>query len=117
MSVDHVILGYDAALDAEGLFGAAAVPDDWVKRQEITITLAAEFMRKARTGRHTFEPVGASQGWSPKSYAHCVAELQKMGYRRIAPGGMVALKSAEVLEVLAGVATARRPRRNCTCSA
>lgn len=109
VSVDHVILGYDAALDTEGLFGAAAVPADWAKRQEITITLAAEFLRKARVGRYTFEPVGAAQGWSPKSYAHCVAELQKMGYRRIALGGMVALKSTEVLDVLAGVATVRRP--------
>lgn len=108
VSVDHVILGYDAQLDA-GLFGADAVPEDWTKRQEITITLAAEFLRKARSGRYTFEPVGAAQGWSPKSYAFCVAELQKMGYRRIALGGMVALKSTEVLEVLAGVATVRRP--------
>jgi hypothetical protein len=106
VSVDHVILGYDARLDA-GLFGADAVPDDWMKRQEITITLGAEFLRKVRSGRYTFEPVGAAQGWSPKSYAFCVAELQKMGYRRIALGGMVALKSAEVLEVLAGVATVR----------
>ena len=109
VSVDHVILGYDAQLDANNLFGEATVPDDWMKRQEITITLAAEFLRKAKAGRHTFEPVGAAQGWSPKSYAHCVAELQKMGYRRIALGGMVALKSAEVLEVLSGVATVRRP--------
>lgn len=108
VSVDHVILGYDAKLDA-GLFGADAVPEDWTNRQEITITLAAEFLRKVRSGRYTFEPVGAAQGWSPKSYAHCVAELQKMGYRRIALGGMVALKSAEVLDVLAGVAAVRRP--------
>jgi hypothetical protein len=109
VSVDHVILGYDVQLDNEGLFGPAAVPDDWTKRQEITLTLAAEFLRKTRAGRYTFEPIGAAQGWSPKSYARCVAELQKMGYRRIALGGMVALKSAEVLDVLAEVAAVRRP--------
>jgi hypothetical protein len=108
VSVDHVILGYDAQLDT-GLFGADKVPEDWTKRQEITISLAAEFLRKALAGRYTFEPVGAAQGWSPSSYAFCVTELQKMGYRRIALGGMVALKSTEVLEVLAGVATVRRP--------
>jgi hypothetical protein len=106
VSVDHVILGYDAQLDG-GLFGADAVPEDWTKRQEITITLAAEFLRKIRAGRYTFEPIGAAQGWSPKSYALCVSELQKMGYRRIALGGMVALKSAEVLEVLAGLTEVR----------
>jgi hypothetical protein len=108
VSVDHVILGYDPQLDA-GLFGTGAAPEDWAKRQEITISLAAEFLRKVRAGRYTFEPVGAAQGWSPKSYARCVAELQKMGYRRVALGGMVALKSAEVLDVLAGVAAVRRP--------
>ena len=101
VSVDHVILGYDAA--------AETVPADWERRQTITLSLAAEFLRKSRAGRDTFEPVGAAQGWCPKSYAHCVAELQKMGYRRVALGGMVALKSAEVLDVLAGVAAVRRP--------
>ena len=108
MSVDHVILGYDPRSDA-GLLGTDGVPEDWTKRQEITLTLAAEFLRKVRAGRYGFEPVGAAQGWGPRSYAHCVSALQKMGYRRIALGGMVALKSAEVLEVLAGVAVARRP--------
>lgn len=104
VSVDHVILGYDQKAD-RGLFGAAGVPDDWVRRQEITLTLAAEFLRRAKGER--FEPVGAAQGWSPKSYAACVGELQKMGYRRIALGGMVPLKSAEVLEVLEGVSEVR----------
>jgi hypothetical protein len=106
VSVDHVILGYDSKIDA-GLFGTDVVPDDWMQRQEITITLAAEFLRKARAGRYSFEPVGAAHGWSPKSYARCVTELQKMGYRRIALGGMVSLKSMEVLAVLAGVAEVR----------
>lgn len=108
VSVDHVILGYDPKADA-GLLGADGVPADWARRQEITLTLAAEFRRKVRAGRHAFEPVGAAQGWSPKSYARCVKQLQKMGYRRIALGGMVPLKSAEVLDVLAGVAELRHP--------
>lgn len=109
VSVDHVILGYNATLDNKGLFGSDAVPEDWTKRQDITIALASEFIRKAQVGRHTFEPVGAAQGWSPKSYSFCVAELQKMGYRRIALGGMVALKSSEVVDVLAEISTVRGP--------
>jgi hypothetical protein len=106
VSIDHLILGYDSKIDS-GLFGTDVVPEDWVTRQEITITLAAEFLRKARAGRYSFEPVGAAQGWSPKSYARCVAELQKMGYRRIALAGLVSLRCTEVLEVLAGVAEVR----------
>ncbi|MBX9624191.1 MAG: hypothetical protein K2X82_10315 [Gemmataceae bacterium] len=107
VSVDHVILGYDHRLDSRTPGGE--VPADWRRRQEITMTLAGEFIRRARAGRHAFEPVGAAQGWSPGSYAVCVADLQKMGYRRVALGGMVALKSAEVLRVLAGVSEVRRP--------
>ena len=101
VSVDHVVLGYDPA--------AKTVPDDWTRRQTITLTLAAEFLKKVQSDGSRFEPVGAAQGWSPKSYAACVADLQKMGYRRIALGGMVPLKSAEVLAVLAGVAEVRHP--------
>lgn len=108
VSVDHVILGYNASLD-RGLFGDAGVPEEWTKRQQITIELARDFFNKVNSGGLRFEPVGAAQGWSPKSYARCVDALQSMGYTRIALGGMVALKSSEALEVLAGVAEIRKP--------
>jgi hypothetical protein len=104
-SVDHVILGYDAELD-DALWDL--VPEAFRERQAITLELAGEFL--AKQARHKrFVPVGVAQGWSPKSYAHAVTELQRMGYRRIALGGMVPLKSHEILASLERVAAVREP--------
>ncbi|MGW4126969.1 tRNA-guanine transglycosylase DpdA [Amycolatopsis japonica] len=103
VSVDHVIFGYDPATDngadADGL-------QDWRRRQEITLELATEFLVKVRK-EASFEPLGVAQGWSPGSYAHSVASLQKMGYSRIALGGMVPLKTQDIMTCLAAIADVR----------
>ena len=107
ISVDHVILGF---LAEDGLLLASEdiAPRDWVTRQELTLELAAEFRRDCRTRRVRFQPVGVAQGWSSVSYAKSVLELQKMGYRRVALGGMVPLKTVEILSVLEEVDGVRR---------
>src|SRR5262249_1021209 len=73
-------------------------------RQEITLQLAVEFLRVHRATGCRFIPVGVAQGWSPRSYAVAVEALQKMGYRRIALGGIVPLKTPERLACLAPTA-------------
>lgn len=98
ISVDHVILAYNRRWD-----DASAPPSDELERQTITLTLAAEFKAKCRARRVTFEPIGVAQGWSPQSYAHSVHELQRMGYDYIALGGMVPLKTKDILECLSAV--------------
>lgn len=99
ISVDHVIFGYNSATDngadAPGL-------QDWSRRQEITLELATEFLAKSRQAA-SFEPLGVAQGWSPGSYAHSVANLQRMGYHRIALGGMVPLKTQDIMTCLAAI--------------
>lgn len=85
------------------------VPEDWRNRQRITLTLAGEFLRRHATRRCRFEPVGAAQGWSPRSFAESVTELQAMGYRHVALGGMAYSKNAELLACLEGVNTVRHP--------
>jgi hypothetical protein len=101
-SVDHVILEYNADWDYS-LPGVDPVPDECHKRQEITIELAREFIQNAKKQNLRFKPLGVAQGWSPKSYAKAVSQLQKMGYKYIALGGMVPLKSAEIMQVLESV--------------
>lgn len=96
VSVDHVILAYNARLDA----APAAVPEDLRDRQELTLTYAADFLKKHHAQGLSFTPMGVAQGWSPKSYARSVQELQKMGYSYIALGGMVPLKSHDILACL-----------------
>ncbi|CAM5716051.1 tRNA-guanine transglycosylase DpdA [Streptomyces griseomycini] len=103
VSIDHVIFGYIPT-------GSSQEPDPaWIERQEISLKLAEDFLKEARRRGEKFQPVGAAQGWGPESYAHSVAKLQEMGYQRIALGGMVPLKSHEILACLEAIDEVRRP--------
>lgn len=97
ISIDHVILGYDPSADRDSDHPQRA---DWDARQALTLGLAAQFRSRSRARKASFEPLGVAQGWSPASYARAVQALQAMGYRRIALGGMVPLKTAQVLACL-----------------
>jgi len=106
ISMDHLIFGYDAKLDTKSLFD---VPDEWRFRQSLTIELAAEFLRLHKTRRCRFEPLAVAHGWSPLSYARAVEQLQRIGYRRIALGGMVPLKTPDILNSLKEVSITLAP--------
>ena len=94
ISVDHVILGYDAKLDR------CNAPVEWKLRQDITLNLADEFLREHKARSSKFQPLGVAQGWSPESYAYSVDSLRKMGYTYVALGGMVPLKTHEIVACL-----------------
>ena len=99
ISVDHVILGYETKTGA-ALPGFADTFAEWRERQEITLELGAAFLRETRASGVSFTPLGVAQGWSPESYSRAVSELQKIGFQRIALGGMVPLKTSSILECL-----------------
>lgn len=100
ISPDHVVFGYDATLDGTA---PGDVPADWRFRQQLTVSLASEFIAAHRKRKCTFEPVAVAHGWSPQSYATAVQELQGVGYHRIAMGGMVPLKTPDILDSLKAV--------------
>lgn len=101
VSPDHVILAYQSD-DIE--------PDpEWVRRQGITIDLAEQFLRRHRERNCSFVPMGAAQGWSGSSIADSVRSLQELGYHRIAVGGLVPLKTPEIMACLAAIDTVRHP--------
>jgi hypothetical protein len=104
ISVDHVILGYDPGADEDPGHPRRS---EWAARQRLTLDLAADFLTICRTRKVNFEPMGVAQGWSPASYARAVRELQQIGYRRIAVGGMVPLKTHEILACLQQTSTVR----------
>ena len=108
VSLDHVILEFTPAADAPGA-GKHVVDEAVRARQQLTLELAREFLRKHKSGRLGFEPLGVAQGWSPKSYAAAVKALQKLGYDYIALGGMVPLKSREILLCLEEIHRVRAP--------
>lgn len=103
LSVDHVILGFDPTADERD----DETVGQWRYRQRLTLELAAEFLAAARRRKSGFTRLGVAQGWSPASYAAAVSALQQMGYRRIALGGMVPLKTAEVIASLRAIDTVR----------
>lgn len=104
ISVDHVILAYDDRLD-----GRLPVPPEFLERQRITLELADAFRKRVHQEGRPFEELGVAQGWSPASYAESVRQLQRMGYDYIAVGGMVPLKTHEILEILNAIADVRKP--------
>src|SRR5262249_50724582 len=108
VSIDHVILAYRPELDRM-LPGIDFIPEELRRRQEITQELAEAFLKQHKKRRCRFTPVGAAQGWSPKSYAQTVKALQKMGYEYIGLGGMVPLKTDEIMACLEGANEVRRP--------
>ncbi len=102
VSVDHVILAYDEEWDRGG------APAELKERQEITIQLARDFWRAHQRQKLRFKPLGVAQGWSPRSYARAVRDLQKIGYDYVAVGGMVPLKTPQIVAALSAINEARR---------
>jgi hypothetical protein len=98
IAIDHVIFGYRAEADTSG--GAER---EWIERQALNVKLAERFLKRWRERDCCFEPIGVAHGWSPRSYADSVARLQALGYRRIALGGMVPLKTLQIIECLEAI--------------
>jgi queuine/archaeosine tRNA-ribosyltransferase len=90
-SVDHVIFEYDEK--AKGLNGGT---EESRRRYEITIENAQKFLQAAKRLGNRFTPVGVVQGWSPDSMAIAAEKLQAMGYKYLAVGGMVPLRSPAI---------------------
>ncbi|EGD43970.1 hypothetical protein NBCG_01558 [Nocardioidaceae bacterium Broad-1] len=103
ISTDHVIFGYDPDLTEK------TVDREWAERRQLTLRLAQAFIDLAHNGKAPIQPVGAAQGWSPASYADSVRALQEMGYQRIALGGMVPLKTGQILACLTEINDVLKP--------
>ncbi len=100
-SVDHMILQYDEDLDIRR--SLKPIPEDWERRQKLTFELGRSFFKQCKKDKVHFKPIGVAQGWSPKSYAKAVKKMQQIGYDYIALGGMVPLKTEEVMRCLEAV--------------
>lgn len=94
-SPDHIIFNCDSSNPR-----AEDQDDDIIYRYNITLANAKEFLRLTNEAGRPFEPLGAVQGWSPKSMAAAAKSLEDMGYRYLAIGGLVPLKVEQIHEVL-----------------
>lgn len=86
VSIDHLIV--------------PAFDEDRQHRYDLTIHNAEEFLVEHKKQGLKWEPIGAVQGWDPKSYADAARQYVKMGYKFIALGSMVRTPTKQVLEVL-----------------
>lgn len=101
VSVDHIILGFRRDL--------SDAPEEWKERRRISLTLAEKFKAAAEERGSSLQLLGAAQGWDPASYADSVRQLQEIGYDRIALGGMVPLKTTDILACLLTIDRIRAP--------
>lgn len=101
VSVDHVIPAFEDGASAK------VVDSPWKGRYDLTLDLAQEFLVRHRELGCSFTPVGVAQGWNSATYASAVESLQEMGYERIAIGGLVPLKTHEIVSVLDAVGKVR----------
>jgi hypothetical protein len=107
VSMDHIVFGY---LNDDKDGKPPPEPDpDWVRRRELTLSLAAEFFAETVRRGRPFEPIGAAHGWDRSSYQDSVVALQDIGFGRISLGGMVPLKTREVRQVVEAVGDVRKP--------
>ncbi|HYC38136.1 MAG TPA: tRNA-guanine transglycosylase DpdA [Usitatibacter sp.] len=104
-SVDHVIFDFDPS--QKGLKGASATAK---QRWDITLSNAASFLKAASSLGKSFTPMGVVQGWSPDSKALAAQQLERMGYRYLAVGGMVPLSAKDIHACLAAIRSKISPR-------
>lgn len=93
---DHIVFGF--VRPGEPVPGDK-VPE-WERRRKLTIGNAREFLLELERRSCELTPIGVAHGWNPETYAQSVVELQDLGYRRIAMGGMVPLKTKDILSTL-----------------
>lgn len=98
ISPDHIIFEFFP----ETLF-PNSVPEALKNRRELTIQYAEDFLNIHSRLNATFQPLAVAHGWDTKSYCQSVSDLEKIGYRYIALGGMVPLKTNEILSILKNV--------------
>lgn len=101
-SVDHLIFDFDD----EPARTAKQVPASTRDRYEITLSLAAEFLRESRKVGGHFTPLGVVQGWSANSMASAATKLAKMGYTYLAVGGLVPLYEQQIHRALSSIRAA-----------
>jgi len=103
ISLDHIVFAFEtpkSKVQGEEL-------EECVRRQNLTLEYAEIFLEKSKDKHYI--PMGVAHGWNPESYRDAVEKLIRMGYEYITLGGMVPLKTNQILAVLEAVSEARTP--------
>lgn len=65
---------------------------DFLKEKDRTLETAQDAINVYKSNREQFKLIGVAQGNSVEEYIDCYVELQRMGYKHIAVGGMLQRK-------------------------
>jgi hypothetical protein len=95
-------LGFDHGVSIDHLI-VAETQGQRLKRYELTIHNAQDFLHEHRKRGLRWEPIGALQGWDAHSYSEAARKYVKMGYRYIALGGLVRSKTEHILSIVESV--------------
>jgi hypothetical protein len=76
------------------------------RRYELTIDRALEFLDTSRALDVSYTPMGAVQGWDPRSYAAAAEKIAAAGFSILAVGGLVRSSSNEILDIISATRTA-----------
>ncbi len=113
ISIDHVILGYDPRSRQRS---RTSQPGRLATSTGDHPSVGQRLPRPCACTEGPLQACRRGQGWSPASYATAVQALQRIGYTRIALGGMVPLKDPRDSGLPAGrQPRSARPAPNCTC--
>ncbi|WP_431266910.1 tRNA-guanine transglycosylase DpdA [Dankookia sp. P2] len=104
-SVDHIIFEFEE----QHTVGLGGGNGEAKRRFDITQENAREFLRAAQPLANRFTPMGVIQGWSPGSMAEAARRLCAMGYRYLAVGGTVPLKTPQIKSCLRAIRDAIPP--------
>ena len=113
-SVDHIIFDFfpEAKSFWDGLDEGSPGRDERYRRYQLTLNLAERFWAECQRLRVRFTPVAVIQGWSPVSMAQAARELVKIGYRYLALGGMVPLRTEAIHTAVQAVHKVLNPYPN-----
>ena len=103
-SVDHIIFDFKELTEEQEIcFQHSGESLEQRRRFDITLQNAAEFFQASHRLGNKFTPLGVIQGWSPRSMASAAQQLLQMGYRYLAVGGMVPLRSPQIHKAIEAI--------------
>ncbi len=104
LAPDHIPFGY---FDSEAQQESADT-SEFQRRLKISLENAEKFISIHKDGKYTFQPGAVAHGWTPKTYRESFNLLQEMGYEFIAIGGLVPLKTGQIINILDEIRTIKQ---------
>lgn len=105
LAPDHIPFGFVDANASQSNLDVSELK----RRRKISLVNADKFISTHKKEKFKFRPGAVAHGWTPETYLKSFELLQEMGYKFIAIGGLVSLKTRQIIAVLEKIDTKRLP--------